>query len=333
MLRLFDVERFPARGLVLAPQAEPAPGYMFDALDVGILTAWLAKVAPRLESLRFDGDVQRRALTKILASPVLAPLRSFSVTGARIDAGGAFFPGHLFAEMTARPERVAFEGSTPGDFAGEGYASLARLRHLSLADSHADFANALSLLAHTAAMRSLDLGGARNPNLALLEQLPAAWSLERLAIAGAPGAQGVEGVLDRLVDLASLAAPRCELDDARARGLIERLPSGVTRLDLAKNPLGASALGALAARGVPLESLSLWQTAIGDSGAAILASEPAFATLDTLELSAAGLTEAGARALATSSSLSPALRLVVSRAEVGDALAALEDRFAIVLAV
>jgi uncharacterized protein (TIGR02996 family) len=151
VLRLFTIDRLPTRGLMLLPQAAPAPGYMFDALDAGVLARWLATALPALDSLHIDGEIEIGALQKLLASPATRGLRRLAI--ARTWSGGMFAP-EVFATCAAQLTELRLEGCFIGGFRVEGYPALARLRSLSLVGMTPP-ESLFALTAQTAALRSL----------------------------------------------------------------------------------------------------------------------------------------------------------------------------------
>ena len=106
--------------------------------------------------------------------------------------------------------------------------------------------------------------------------------------------------------LRSLDLRRNALDDEGLDALVEsaRL-DGLERLVLAENELHVDALTRLAERLVPgqLRELDLRCNPIGDAGAKLIASHPAFSGLTRLELGACRIHDLGAAALAQSSQL------------------------------
>lgn len=343
MLRLSTVDHFPSRGLMLRPQREPAPGYMFDFLDAGLLTKWLARVA-QLDALEVWGDIEGRALAKVLASPVVSALRRLAV-GATSTNG---FGGEACLCHPDELDLDALEGGPP-----DLYASLDRLRHLSVSRTGFTLWNLRALVSRSSVgirsirAESVTLGD-DDPDITNAEPLASvpslASSLEVLDLTSASVHRArVLAWASAFSRLTTLHAGASAIDDDGAQTMLSRA-TRLRRIGFAKNPVGPRTVEAIAdhvTSDAPIEALRLWSTKVGDRGAEILASSSVFSTLESLELSTTGLTARGARALASSKHLSPALRLEVTRAEVaagaeddGSAiLDALRDRFAIVIAV
>ncbi len=344
MLRLSTVDHFPSRGLMLRPQREPAPGYMFDFLDAGLLTKWLARVA-QLDALEVWGDIEGRALAKVLASPVVSALRRLAIGATSTNGFGG-------EPCLCHPDELdldALEGGPP-----DLYASLDRLRHLSVSRTGFSLLNLRGLVGRSSVgVRSIRAEnvtlGDDDPDITstteLLTSVPSlASSLEELDLTSARVHRARLLVYaSAFSHLTTLHAGASAIDDDWAKALLSRA-TRLRRIGFAKNPIGPRTIEAIAdhvTSDAPIEALRLWSTQVGDRGVEILASSSCFSTLESLELSTTGLTASGARALASSTHLSPALRVEVTRAEIATGaeddgraiLDALRDRFAIVIAV
>jgi uncharacterized protein (TIGR02996 family) len=330
VLRLYTIDHLPTRGLLLLPQAEPSPGYMLDFLDAGVLATWLAKVAPQLETFGIHGDVEERALVKLLRSTVLASIKRLILTDGRVR-NLAFFD-----QCVARPEEVILDANLL-NWIVVPPAAFQDLRRFSVHNTRVPMSYIVALVGRSSNLRSLIAGGSRLDEYASLLN-PATTALDGLEQLDISSSNLTPVMLrpmaERFTQLADLDIGANALNDEDVATLMTAAAPNLRRIGLSKNDdIGPASIEAIAKRAVNIETLALWHTRVGDRGAEIIASSPIFSTLRTLELSNAGLTPKGVEALASSSTLPSVLRLEVSAGEVGDAaLPMLRERFAIVVA-
>lgn len=282
----------------------------------------------------------------------LAALGRLPAKGFALVSGDNYFFDVLDAKLfvrwlelhALRLRRFAYHGQAAADALATVFATPLAFRALEeasfghLAGAGARWINAAAFadFARAPALRRLAFASVRAPvDLALPRRLEAFAETGLAWDSGLPPGPRTTGRPDTLASLRATvqSLPRLKhldlsergLNDAAALALLES--AELETVALAKNPITARTAESFV-DAPRLQALELWGTNLGDAGAALVART----RCESLELVNIGMTAKGARALAGSTTLPPTLRLTVSRAEVGDGLPALRERYAVVVA-
>ena len=243
------------------------------------LEALRETVFPQLERLVMSGNrLTAQGVDSLLDDPRLARLTSLSLGSLLIGNDGA----RRIAELLELPALTELDLSLQYHTAATlavmaSNQTFARLRRLRLAYNECTGAPAIHALARLAQLEDLDLGN------------------NRIGDDGA-AALAASGLPLRKVKLA-----QCHLGHTGVAALARGVFPQLAELDLQYCQLSHEAIATLARTAWPLTHLNLWANHIGDAGAKHLADAGWSRTMRVLTLGYCGLGDAGIAALAAGS--------------------------------
>jgi uncharacterized protein (TIGR02996 family) len=272
-----------------------------------------ARFCAELRNLNVDTcEITSRGVAALARAPWMAQLCSLNLDNNTAGANGA----HALMQAVAGGELAALHLRNNGldEEAVKLLAASAAAQSLLVLDlGENDFGEsgitALAAAAHLRQLRELGLDRCRMTPQSARFVAKASWlpRLHCLTLSNNPlMAEGLAALLHqrRLSELIELTLISCGMDHKGAEALASVSLPELRRLDLSKNNLGPAGAEALAHAPLAanLVELTLDSTDLQDRGAAALAAA-SWPMLRTLSLRSNQMTDAGARALATSANL------------------------------